>query len=89
VLDAEPLCRYCRNQGLITPATVVDHILALALGGGNDPANLAPACQPCNAAKAKAEARFLQRGYDSRMVHFDLDLAPWFKRAAPLLLRNT
>lgn len=25
-LRREPLCRYCKQEGLITPATVVDHI---------------------------------------------------------------
>lgn len=30
------------------PSDTVDHIVALAKGGTNHPANLAPACRPCN-----------------------------------------
>lgn len=43
-------CRYC---GSAAPdvALVVDHVVPVALGGGDDPANLATACQPCNAGK--------------------------------------
>lgn len=40
---AEPICAYC--GGL---ATVIDHILPIALGGTNDLANLTPACRDCN-----------------------------------------
>lgn len=46
VLAAEPLCRYCGS-----PATVVDHIVPVALGGSNDIDNLAGACEPCNKIK--------------------------------------
>lgn len=33
------------------PATQTDHVIALARGGSNWPANLRPACGPCNSAK--------------------------------------
>lgn len=39
-------CAYCG-----VPATEVDHVIALANGGPNTRANLAPACRPCNARK--------------------------------------
>lgn len=84
VLDQEPLCRYCRHEGLITAATIVDHILALSLGGSNDRPNLAPACQPCNSAKAKAEQAFLAKGYDLADVRADPALRHWFDRSEPL-----
>ncbi|TKV42968.1 hypothetical protein A0U87_15210 [Sphingobium sp. MP9-4] len=59
---------------------MVDHVVALALGGGNDAGNLAPACAPCNDSKGKVEARFLRRGFDIRDIMADLELADWIKR---------
>lgn len=43
-------CRYCGN----TPDVAVlhvDHIIAVASGGTNDPVNLATSCAPCNLGK--------------------------------------
>lgn len=81
LLQAEPLCRYDFNNGLIVPAEVLDHILALSLGGSNDPANLAPSCRGCNDAKSLDERRYLQRGYDPGDVRFDPAMARWFSAA--------
>jgi len=81
ILDAEPLCRYCRAEGRISPAKLIDHVFALSLGGSNDRSNLAPACVDCNAAKAVAEQRFVARGYDVRDVMFEPELAGWVKKA--------
>lgn len=81
ILDDEPLCRYCFNRGHVTQADVLDHIIALSLGGTNDRSNLAPACTTCNAAKGKHETRYLRRGYDLASVRHDPDLAVWFKLA--------
>lgn len=37
----------------------VDHLLSLAAGGTNEPANLIPCCRPCNSAKGhRSLARF-------------------------------
>lgn len=43
-------CRYC---GAKAPdvALTVDHVIPTTLGGGDEPANLVTACQPCNAGK--------------------------------------
>lgn len=82
LLSAEPLCRYCRSTGFIRGATVIDHIIALSLGGSNDPANLAPSCTACNDAKSTAERRFLAKGYDVADVMRDPGLADWLARAA-------
>jgi hypothetical protein len=43
-------CRYC---GAAAPevALTVDHVTPVALGGSDDPSNLAAACGPCNAGK--------------------------------------
>lgn len=74
------MCRYCQHSGLITAATVLDHILALSLGGDDDPANLAPACLGCNDEKATAEKRFLGKHYDLSDVMRDPALADWIMR---------
>lgn len=44
-------CRYC---GACAPDVIltVDHVLPTALGGGDEPGNLATACKDCNAGKA-------------------------------------
>lgn len=44
-------CQYCGAQ---PPAVVlvIDHITAVASGGGNSPDNLITACEPCNQGKA-------------------------------------
>lgn len=48
-------CRYC---GAKAPdvALTVDHVIPLALGGGDEPNNLVTACQPCNAGKSSVPA---------------------------------
>ena len=49
-LQEQPLCRYCAEQGRITPATVVDHIVPHK---GNhdlfwDKTNWQPLCKFCH-----------------------------------------
>lgn len=46
-------CRYC---GAKAPdvALTVDHVIPIALGGGDDPTNLVTACSDCNSGKASA-----------------------------------
>lgn len=48
-------CRYCGAQAPDVVLTV-DHVVAVALGGGDDPTNLVTACQPCNAGKSSIAA---------------------------------
>ena len=81
ILDDNPLCTYCMERGHVTPADVVDHILALSLGGSNDRPNLTPACKTCNDAKGVDETRYLKRGYALASVQFDPALAEWFRLA--------
>ncbi|WP_420910624.1 HNH endonuclease [Qipengyuania spongiae] len=45
------LCQPCKRAGRITVAQAVDHILAKANGGTDDPANLQAICTPCHNAK--------------------------------------
>lgn len=44
-------CRYCGAMAPDVPLTV-DHVIPVALGGGDDPTNLVTACRDCNAGKA-------------------------------------
>lgn len=82
ILAAEPLCRYCLNRdGRIVPATVLDHIIALALAGSNEGTNLAPACCACNDAKSTDEKRYLAGGYDPGDIIHDPALAEWLRLA--------
>ena len=37
-----------------TEATAIDHVKPIARGGSNWPANLRPACTPCNSRKGTA-----------------------------------
>lgn len=51
-LRANPDCGKC---GL--PAVTVDHILARAFGGADDPSNYMSLCRDCHAVKTSAEGR--------------------------------
>jgi 5-methylcytosine-specific restriction protein A len=78
-MASEPLCRYCFSHGLIVKADVLDHILALSLGGANEVTNYAPACTPCNALKAKVEQRLSRKGYSAVEARLDPELAGWLR----------
>ncbi len=59
-LAREPLCRFCAEQGRVTAADCVDHILPLASRPDLRlvPANLRSLCTPChNAHTARETAR--------------------------------
>lgn len=47
-LMAEPLCRLCKERGLVAASTVPDHIKPLALGGSDTDDNIRCLCQPCH-----------------------------------------
>ncbi len=53
----EGLCQECRRAGRVTVATQVDHIKPKAIGGTDDPANLAAICKPCHDEKSRREMR--------------------------------
>jgi 5-methylcytosine-specific restriction protein A len=55
VLAEEPLCRSCREAGLVAVSTIVDHIKPLSEGGSDDRSNKQGLCEPCHLAKSKAE----------------------------------
>ena len=54
---ANGYCEYCGEDLLISRATYasaqVDHVLARAKGGGNDPENLRLACSQCNSSLSR------------------------------------
>lgn len=57
-MQIEPLCRHCKQQGLIVPAEQVDHIQRFS--GTDDPLRLDPAnlqslCMRCHQRKTAAE----------------------------------
>lgn len=54
-LRVEPLCRHCKANGVVTPATEVDHILRLKRGGTNEAHNLQSLCKPCHSRKTQLE----------------------------------
>jgi 5-methylcytosine-specific restriction protein A len=58
VLRDEPLCRQCRDNGIITVAQMVDHIEPVRLGGSfTSLDNLQPLCNRCHASKSGKESR--------------------------------
>ena len=52
ILEEEPLCRICRQNGYLTPATIVDHIIPIRQGGDKMArSNLQPLCNTCHERK--------------------------------------
>jgi 5-methylcytosine-specific restriction protein A len=51
-----PLCVACLRQGIITPATDLDHIVPKRAGGADTPENLQPLCHACHSRKTGAGA---------------------------------
>lgn len=55
-LAREPCCRSCTAEGRLTPATVVDHITPVRLGGAfYDAANHQSLCNTCHQRKSRSE----------------------------------
>lgn len=54
-LDAEPLCRQCRAEGVVEAATQVDHIVPIAEGGTNGFENTQSLCASCHSKKTRKE----------------------------------
>ena len=50
-IKANPLCEECKDNGVLTPAQEVHHILALSKGGGNEASNLMSLCKSCHSRK--------------------------------------
>ena len=57
ILMAEPLCRSCLAEGIVTGAEELDHIVPLWKGGDHSLTNLQPLCSICHRLKSRQEAR--------------------------------
>ena len=47
-LSLHPLCEHCKNEGRLTAAEEVHHVLPLANGGTHDEDNLMALCKSCH-----------------------------------------
>ncbi len=57
VLNAEPLCRLCAKAGIVTAATLVDHIVPKAREAEDYRLeNLQPLCRACHNRKTREES---------------------------------
>lgn len=55
-LARNPVCEDCQEQGDVTVADMVDHIIPLRAGGARlDPRNLRALCWPCHGKKSEAD----------------------------------
>jgi 5-methylcytosine-specific restriction protein A len=50
------ICQACKRIGRIHPASEIDHITPLHLGGTDEQSNLQALCYKCHEAKSKAES---------------------------------
>lgn len=56
--EKEPLCRECRNRGIVKAGTLVDHIIPMLDGGAPwDEDNLQTLCDRCHQVKRAGEKR--------------------------------
>lgn len=75
-LSAHPLCVHCLEVNSYTEATQVDHIVALANGGGDDDENLQSLCKPCHAKKTADDLGWSIKGCDASGLPTD-PRHPW------------
>lgn len=60
--ESHPVCERCRLNGIIVPATVVDHIIPAELCSDPfDITNLQALCEKCNLSKAAEDKRMIQQ----------------------------
>ena len=74
------LCQACKREGRLNPyrkgqGFAVDHIIAKAAGGTDEPGNLELKCGPCHLAKTEREAADAQ----GRTVRPTIGLDGWPK----------
>lgn len=56
LLEEEPLCQECQEQGRVTPATIADHVIPLAEGGKTERSNYRALCDACSRSKTARES---------------------------------
>lgn len=56
-IQANPICKHCIAEGILTPATEVDHIVPVKIAPERrlDPTNLQSLCKPCHSRKTAFE----------------------------------
>ena len=64
------LCQLCLEQGLLIPASEVDHIVSRANGGNDDSDNLQAICRSCHKKKTNREKLNLEGGGYSNVSTF-------------------
>lgn len=77
-LSASPLCEACIRREVVEPASVVDHIIAIAKGGDPFPplSGLMAMCEPCHNAKTNAKDHPNASGFRRALKGFDVDGNP-------------
>lgn len=55
-LREHPWCIDCQAEGLLVPATEVDHVIPLRLGGADHPSNYAGLCRRHHSAKTMRQS---------------------------------
>jgi 5-methylcytosine-specific restriction enzyme A len=71
LLRRRPLCVACERRGVITPAAVLDHIVALVNGGDNSDANLQGLCHSCHEQKTRRDLGQSVKGCDAHGFPID------------------
>lgn len=61
-LSEHPLCCHCEQEGRVSQADEVDHVVPLWDGGRDDESNYQSLCVPCHKAKTAGEAARRARG---------------------------
>lgn len=55
-LRSHPWCAECERQGLLTRATVLDHVRPKSMGGKDDDGNYQSMCESCHNTKRQRES---------------------------------
>ena len=64
----DPLCEWCRAEGRIRLADLVDHYIPLAAGGTHADENLVSMCRSCHGVKTEQDREKYPQVYRNRTV---------------------
>lgn len=56
-----PLCRRCKERGLVTPTEIVNHVVPLAMNGPDTDENCEGLCKPCDVIVTAEQFGFVER----------------------------
>lgn len=60
-IKSNPLCKHCKDKGILTQACIVDHIIPINQGGDVwDWDNLQGLCRSCNASKTSKQKNIIR-----------------------------